>query len=94
LSLSFSGFTELPFSDVPTSLFVDLLFDKVMEVLIFWFVGVWVAFSLISFNLEVSLWLLGLHEISFSHQILWMPVSAAISESAGLIKALFPIVDV
>lgn len=65
-----------------------------MEVLIFWPVGVWIAFSLVSFNLEVSLWLLSLYEISLSHQILWVPVSAAISESTRLIKALLPIVHV
>jgi len=94
LSLSLSSLLELPLSDIPTCLFIDLLFDKIMEVLIFWSIGVWIAFSLVSFNLEVSLWLLGLYEISFSHQILWVPVSAAISESARLIKALLPIVHV
>jgi hypothetical protein len=94
LGLSFSGLTELPFSDIPTCLFIDLLFDKIMEVFIFWSVGVWIAFSLVSFNLELSLWLLGLYEISLSHQILWVPVSAAIGESARLIKALLRIVHV
>ena len=65
-----------------------------MKVLIFWSVGVWIAFSLVSFDLEVSLWLLGLYEISLSHQILWVPVSAAIGELTRLIKALLPIVHV